>query len=176
MTTTNGIRIIFCMSIFMWSSVMAAGDIGNQEENSFAVKPIPKVRTATFTGNDNRLVSGVIVSEDRNQITISEPRNNIIVAATYLKDEIKSKVSYQNISEYDYWENMGGYFLKRTWDFRDDIDEFIQAIRCYERAKAVLIESVGPSHPQATEIEAEIQNANNEKQKWQQEIEIRSKF
>ena len=52
-----------------------------------------------------------------------------IIVATYSKRDMDTRsLQVKSVSASKYYGNMAEYFAGRTWDFKDDPDEFIQAM------------------------------------------------
>ncbi len=135
------------------------------------------VRMANFYLRDGKLVFGKLVSEEKNKITIERLDESRIVVSTYSKREIDSRtLQVKNIAEAAYYMELAEYFSGRTWDFRDDMDDFIQAIRCCERAKRSLAETEGPDSEKIDEINKKIEHLQADRQVWTREVESRAKL
>ncbi len=114
---------------------------------------------ANFYLRDGKLVFGKLVSEEKNKITVERLDESRIVVSTYSKREIDSRtLQVRSIAEAAYYIELAEYFSGRTWDFRDDPDDFIQAIRCYEKAKRFLAETQGPDSEKIDEINKKIEH------------------
>jgi septal ring factor EnvC (AmiA/AmiB activator) len=82
--------------------------------------------------------------------------------------------------------DLAEYFSGRTWDFKDDPDDFIQAIRCYEKAKqlAVGASSALSSLPKGdtqdnertAQIDEKIKQLQADREVWTREVESRAKL
>lgn len=100
------------------------------------------VKTADFYLRDGKLAFGKLISDDKNKITIEQIDEGKIVVSTYSKREVDTRtLRFKNVLEYKYYIELAEYFSGRTWDFRDDPDDFIEAIRCYEKAKQLISEA-----------------------------------
>ncbi|MDP6494779.1 MAG: hypothetical protein QGI09_05050, partial [Dehalococcoidia bacterium] len=109
-------------------------------------KPGENVRIKTFILKDGRLVMGRVVLEDRNQITIEELNKSPIVVSMHARRQIASGTMHtQLMSELDYCTKFAAHFASKAWDFKDDPDDFIQAIRLYEKAKQLLSQTPEPN-------------------------------
>lgn len=146
------------------------------ENASKPTQPIPKVKTASFILDDGKTVYGLVHNDDRTMITISEVRSNIIVLTTYLKSEIDSRITYKLIPEPEYWETTAGYFLKRSWDFKDDPDDFTQALRCCRKALEIYTQYLGESHEKVAETKAKIKSIENEQEQWIKQATTRAEL
>jgi len=150
-----------------------------QDVNSAPIKrkPVGKVQLVSFVLNTGQSVSGRVESEDAFEIKLSQIQGVAFVSAKYYKNEIDKKtIIYKNISELDYWRNTGDYFLQNAWDFQNDPDEFIQAIRCYQRAKILVVDALGENHKLVAELDAKVKQINADMQNWSQQAELRAKM
>jgi len=135
------------------------------------------VRMANFYLRDGKLVFGKLVSEEKNKITIERLDESRIVVSTYSKREIDSRtLQVRSIAEAAYYIELAEYFSGRTWDFRDDPDDFIQAIRYYEKTKWSLAETQGPDSEKIDEINKKIEHLQADRQVWTREVESRAKL
>jgi len=126
---------------------------------------------------DGRTVSGRVVSDDRTQITVSEPVGGIFVSTSYNRLDIEPRtINYQSLSEYQYWLNMGQLFEGRTWDFRDDPDEFAQSLRCYQTARDLAGSSMGSDSAVAKDVELRINKLLESRKRWIEDVEPRAKM
>ncbi len=135
------------------------------------------VRMANFYLRDGKLVFGKLLSEEKNKITVERLDESRIVVSTYSKREVDSRtLQVRSIAEAAYYIELAEYFSGRTWDFRDDPDDFIQAIRCYEKAKRSLAETQGPDSEKIDEINKKIEHLQADRQIWTREVESRAKL
>lgn len=139
---------------------------------------IEPVKMADFyLRDDEKLVFGKLVSEDRNKITVEHLDGSRIIVSTYSKREIDTRTLHiKNISEVKYWLDLVEYFSGRTWDFRDDPDDFIQAIRCCEKAKQFLTKSAGKDSGRIEQIDKKIEQLKADRDAWAKEVESRAKL
>jgi len=145
-----------------------------------SARPRPKmsfVKMVDFYLRNGKLVFGKLVSEDKNKITLKQLDESKIVVSTYSKKEVDSRTLHiRNIPEAKYYLDLAEYFSGRTWDFRDDPDDFIQAIRCYEKAKL----SVQENHIQNTEkikqINQSLQQLRADRQFWISKVKSRAEL
>jgi len=115
------------------------------------------VKMANFYLRDGKLVFGKLLSEEKNKITVERLEESRIVVSTYSKREIDSRtLQTRNVPEVRYYIELAEYFSGRTWDFRDDPDDFIQAIRCWEKAKQSIAETQGQDSERIVEINKKI--------------------
>jgi DNA repair exonuclease SbcCD ATPase subunit len=150
-----------------------------QDVNSVPIKrkPVGRVRLVSFILNNGQSVSGRVESEDAFEIKLSQIEGVSIVSSKYYKNEIDRKtIIYKNISELDYWRNTGEYFLQRVWDFENDPDEFIQAIRCFQRAKVLVADALGENNRLVAELDEKIKKINADMQNWSQQAKTRAEM
>ena len=135
------------------------------------------VRTVNFYLRDENLVFGKLISEDKNKITLERLDGSRIIVATYSKREIDTRtLRFKNIPEAKYYLDLAEYFSGRTWDFRDDPDDFIQAIRCCEKAKRSTEQAQGPDSERTVEISEKIKKLQADRKIWVREVESRAKL
>jgi len=140
------------------------------------------VRMADFYLRDGKLIFGKLCSEDKNKITIDRLDESRIVVSTYSKREIDTRTLHiRSIPEAKYYLDLAEYFAGRTWDFRDDPDDFIQAIRCYEKAKqavpvAELVENQDQDSEKIEQINQSLEQLQADRQVWIREATSRAKL
>jgi len=135
------------------------------------------IKMVDFYLRDGKLVYGKLVSEDRNKIIIERLDESKIVVSTYSKREVDARTLHtRSAPESKYYLELAEYFSGRTWDFRDDPDDFIQAIRCLESAKQSVVESQGPDLEKIDEINKKIEQLQADRQVWIREVESRAKL
>ena len=156
----------------------AAGSDRNVKRTSSLRKKLENVRLTSLYLRSGKLVSGRVVSEDSNKITVAEVVGSQIVVNTYGVRELELKTRSVKIKlEFEYDEELAGYFASRTRDFRDDPDDFIQAIRFYEKAKYLLADA-SPSiyADKIKEIEKKIDAIDAERKVWIREVKSRTEL
>jgi len=125
---------------------------------------------------DGQLVFGKLISEDKNKITVEQPQGSRIIVFDYSKREIDQRtMDVKNIPHFQYYLDLAEYFSGKTWDFIDDPDDFIQAIRCYENAKS-LLESQRPGDEKLAEIQGKIERLQADRQVWIRETASRAEL
>jgi len=151
---------------------------GNADSNTPVRRPpMEMIRLISFRLRDGRMASGRVVSDDRAQVTVSEPAGGVFVATSYSRLDMEPRsISYQTVSEYQYWMNMAQYFESRTWDFRDDADEFAQALRCYQTAHKVAVSSMGEGGPVARDVELRISKLLDSRKRWIEDAKPRAEM
>ena len=140
-------------------------------------KPIEKVQLISFNLTGGQRINGKLVSEDPYQIEINEVKGSRIVLAIYNKNDVdKNSVIYKTVSELDYWRDMGKYFLQKVWDFQDDPDEYMQAIRCYQKARTIAEDALGADHKLVAELNEKIDQIEKDMNKWAELAKSRSEL
>lgn len=135
------------------------------------------VKTADFYLRNGQLVFGKLVSEDKNKVTIEQLTASKIIVTTYSRREIDPRtLQTKNVPEYKYYMDLAEYFSSKTWDFRDDPDDFIQAIRCYEKAKQAIAGTSRLDSERIEQINEEIKKLQADRQVWAREVESRAKL
>jgi hypothetical protein len=171
---------LFCQPDCLAAAVSNTSD-GNEarSEGPETKKPRPRVESVTmvdFYMRDGNTVSGKLLSEDSTQVVVEQVVDKTITTKTYSKREIDTRtLRTRPIPESQYYTRLAEYFTAQTWDFRDDPDEFIQAIRCYERAKQSLGQS-GAEPERITEIDKAIRKVQDDRDVWTREVESRVKL
>jgi hypothetical protein len=144
-----------------------------------AARPKPRVEVVTmadFYMRDGNTVSGKLLSDDSTQVVIEQMLESTIIAKTYSKREIDTRtLRTRPMPEYQYYMRLGEYFAARTWDFRDDPDDFIGAIRCYEKAKQSL-QASGADEERISEADKAIKKLKDDKEVWTSQVESRAKL
>lgn len=163
--------IIFVIAVFAFA-------IAAQNEVSIAGKNarVKNVKTVSFTtAVSGQIVRGRIIAEDRNFVTVEYPSKSTIEVQTIArKDIIPDTFVQQTISEYEYWMELADYFKSQTWDFKNDPDDFMQAIRCLENAKEIVANVRGDDNILAGEIQAGIDKLTADRQSWTEKAKIRA--
>jgi hypothetical protein len=146
------------------------------KESKEAVPKTSFVKTADFYLRDGKFVLGKLISEDKNKIVIEQLNGSEICVTTYGNKEVDTRTIHtKSVPEYQYYIDLAEYFTGRTWDFRDDPDDFIQAIRCYEKAKELLSETQ-KTGGKIEQIDKEIGHLQADRNVWVKEMESRAKL
>jgi len=179
MRTSRFIITAILLSGFIFSLCFSVqkNEQGAEEYSSpVSVRP-PTVKTVDFHLRDGRLVFGKLISEDKNKITIEELDESRIISTTYSKREVDARTMHtKSILEYKYYTDLAEYFAARTWDFIDDPDDFIQAIRCYEKAKQIILQTQTPESEKVRQIEQKIKNVKSDRDIWTEQTQSRAKL
>jgi uncharacterized protein YdcH (DUF465 family) len=139
-------------------------------------KKLDFVKMADFQLNNGVSVSGRLISEDKNKIVVEEVREGGMAASTYNKKEIAPRtLSTKSTLEYKYYLGLAEHFSAKTWDFQNDPDDFIQAIRCYEKAKQLLANTERRDN-EANQIDERIKRLQADREVWTREAESRAKL
>ncbi|MBN1795090.1 MAG: hypothetical protein JW804_00295 [Sedimentisphaerales bacterium] len=134
------------------------------------------VKEADFYLRDGQFVTGRLIEEDKYKVVVEQLEGSELVVRTYSKREIDTRtLDIGNIPEIRYFEQLGDYFASRTWDFRDDTDDFIQAIRSYEKAKRATVQA-DRREDEIKELEAKIDELKKDRQVWAEQVEDRAKL
>jgi hypothetical protein len=153
--------------------------IGVSEAPITIVKPrarVESVMLVDFYMRDGNTVSGKLLSDDATQIVVEQPFESTVVTKTYSKREIDTRtVRTRPMPEWQYYSRLAEYFTARTWDFVDDPDDFIEAIRCYEKAKQSL-EAGGADSERIADIDKAIKKVKDDRDVWTREVESRAKL
>lgn len=135
------------------------------------------IKMTDFHLRNGKLVFGKLVSEDKNKVTVEQLDGSKIVVSTYSKREIDARTLHtKNVPEAKYYIDLAEYFAGRTWDFRDDPDDFIQAIRCYEKAGQSVAETQGRDLEKIEQINKKIEQLQADRQVWIRETSSRAKL
>jgi hypothetical protein len=135
------------------------------------------VKTAAFYLRNGTPISGKLVSEDKNKIAIEQITESKIVVTIYSRKEIDPRtLQFKNVPEYKHNMDLAEYFSSQTWDFKDDPDDFIQAIRCYEKAKQAVAGTSQENSERIEQINEEIKKLQADREVWAREVESRAKL
>jgi len=144
--------------------------------SSVEARRLKFVRTVDFYLSEGGLVSGLLVSEGDNQVVVRRLEGSRLVADSYSKREIDSRTyDRSNVFEYKYYIDLAEKFAARTWDFDNDPDDFIQAIRCYEKAKQALKGS-DREGDEVGRINRKITTLEKDRQVWKIQMESRAEL
>jgi hypothetical protein len=177
-------RIIFlkvtAISLLIFTVCFAVETRESNDGNTVGVKKprqrVEIVTIADFYMRDGNTVSGKLLSDDKNQLVVEEPQESTLIVRTYSKRDVDTRtVAMRTMPESQYYSHLGEYFAAKTWDFKDDPDEFIQAIRCYEKAKQSLEQS-GADTEKTAEIDKAIQKIKHDKEVWTEQVGSRAKL
>jgi len=152
--------------------------VNESPQNAETLKPrATSVRMADFYTRDGRLVFGKLVQEDKNKVIIEQLEGSVIVVTTYSRREIDQRtLQTRAVPEYKYYIDLAEYFSGRTWDFRDDPDDFIQAIRCYQMAKQLAVGAEAADSERITQIDERIKHLQTDRETWTKEVQSRAEL
>jgi hypothetical protein len=148
---------------------------GSAQRATVARRPRTEAVTmAEFYMRDGNAVSGRLLSEDNTQVVIEQPADSALVTKSYSKRELDPRtLKTRPMPESQYYTRIAEYFAARTWDFRDDPDDFISAIRSYEKAKRSL-EASGADVERIAEIDRAIKKLEDDREVWTKQVESRA--
>jgi hypothetical protein len=147
-----------------------------EPENPTSRRRIDFVKTADFYLRDGQFITGKLIEDDKSKITIEQLSGSTIKVVTYNKREVDTRtIHINNVPEHKFYEELGDYFSGRTWDFRDDPDDFIQAARAYEMAKAAAISSERRQED-IDRLQAKIDKLQSDKQTWTEQMRDRAEL
>jgi hypothetical protein len=180
------VTIVTLVSGLFFLSMTSGAQTGREPNQTAGAEPnltvrrskprVDSVTMADFYMRDGNAVSGKLLSDDKNQIIIEQAVESKIVTAAYSKREVDTRtISTRSVPEPTYYSQLAEYFAARTWDFRDDPDEFIEAIRCYEKAKQSLLAANQPPEKLA-EIDKALKKVQDDRDVWTRETESRAKL
>jgi len=134
------------------------------------------IKQADFYLRDERFVTGKLIEEDKNKVIVEQLEGSELIVMTYSKREVDTRtLKINNIPEVRYYRQLGDYFASRTWDFRDDADDFIQAIRSYEKAKRAAV-SAQRKESEIEQLQAKIDELEADRQVWSRQVADRAKL
>jgi archaellum component FlaC len=169
------------MIVLISFTICLAGAVGEPNERSQKAPVVRRPRAeavtmAEFYMRDGNAVSGRLLSEDNTQIVIEQPMDSTLVTRNFSKREMDARtLKTRPMPESQYYTRLAEYFAARTWDFRDDPDDFIAAIRSYEKAKRSL-EASGADGERIAEIDRAIKKLEEDREVWTREVEPRAKL
>lgn len=144
-----------------------------QQDNQTAIKP-GKVDMISFVTLEGQTIRARIISEDKTQITVSFPKDSKFITVSYGRDQFfPNSINRQSMLDIDYWTEMAALFESQIWDFQNDPDDFINAIRCYENARDIAAAVRGNSHELVKSFQQKIDELNSQQQKWEQTAQKR---
>ena len=134
------------------------------------------VTMVDFYMRDGNTVSGKLLSDDATQLVVEQPFESTVITKNYSKREVDTRtVRTRPMPEWQYYVKLAEYFSAKTWDFVDDPDEFIGAIRSYEKAKQSL-QSGGADNEKIADIDKSIKKVQDDRDVWTREVESRAKL
>jgi len=175
---TNTAAIIV---LLVWGTTANPGTSGQEVPGQTPAIPARRansVRTVDFHLRTGELVFGKLLTEDKNKIAVERLDESRIIVQTYGRREMDPRtVDIKTVPECKYYLDLADYFAGRTWDFRDDPDDFIQAIRCCEKAKAAIETSaVGQDKDRIEQINEKIKKLEADRQVWETQVKSRAEL
>jgi hypothetical protein len=169
----------FAISVDTPNEVTVRPAVPVSELPSTIAKPKMKVDIVTmvdFYMRDGNTVSGKLLSDDSTQIVVEQPFESTVITKTYSKREVDTRsVRTRPMPEWQYYVKLAEYFSAKTWDFVDDPDEFIGAIRSYEKAKQ-LLQASGADNDKIADIDKALKKVRDDREVWTKEVESRAKL
>lgn len=107
-----------------------------------------------------RTIKGKLVSENEKLIKIQKLGSGEIGYSRTLVD----KVERQTVTKDVYYEMVGDYYANRTWDFQNDLEDFIQARKNYARALAH-----AGSDERKEELREKYEQIKEQRKEWEKE-------
>lgn len=182
MKLVNITKAAVIVVLLVWAATANPGTSGQETSGqtpATLARRANSVRTVDFHLRAGELIFGKVLTEDKNKITIERLDESKIVVNTYSRREIDPRtVEIKTVPEYRYYLDLADYFAGRTWDFRDDPDDFIQAIRCCEKAKAALGTSAsgGQDSERIEQINERIKKLETDRQVWETQVKSRAEL
>lgn len=135
------------------------------------------IRKVDFHLRDGRVIYGKLIHEDKNRVTLEQIINSKIIVTTYSKRDIDARtLQIRNVPEYKYYADLAEHFAGRTWDFKNDPDDFIQAIRAYEKAKQLIEDSGLEDSEKIEQYDLRIKQLKEDRDVWKREAQSRAKL
>jgi len=135
------------------------------------------VKMADFYLRDGRFVFGRVLTDDSKKVVIEHRQQSSMVVTTYSRKQIDSRtLKIKKIPEYRYYLDLAEYFSGRAGDFKDDPDDFISAIRYYEKAKELIAESPGAGSERIRQVEDKIKRLKADRKIWTEQVQSRAKL
>ena len=135
------------------------------------------IRTVDFYLKDGKLIFGKLIAEDRNKITVEQVEESTLIVGTYSKRDMDAKtLQVKTIAESKYYEDLAEYFAGRAWDFKDDPDDFIQSIRCYERARRLITGTSELDAERIKQMSDKVAQLEADRTVWEKQVQSRAKL
>jgi hypothetical protein len=137
---------------------------------------VDSVTMIDFYMRDGNTVSGKLLRDDVTQFLVEQPFESEVITKTYSKREVDTRtVRTRQMPEWQYYVRLAEYFSAKTWDFVNDPDDFIGAIRCYEKARQSL-QAGGAEAEKLADIDKAIKKVQDDRAVWTREVESRAKL
>lgn len=138
---------------------------------------INSVKMANFYLRDGQLVFGKVITEDKSKITIEQLDDSRLIVNTYSRREIDTRtLRTKKVPEHKYYVELAEYFTGKTWDFQSDPDDFIHAIRSYEKAKQSLSRTYDPNSERIKAVDTQIAKLQADREVWTREARSRAEL
>jgi hypothetical protein len=132
---------------------------------------------ADFYLRDGSLVSGKLITEDKDKIVIEKLAGSQLLVETYTKRQIDTRtIHFQSVLEYKYYLDLAEHFKSRTWDLTNDPEDFIQAIRAFATAKELMGINPKMYAEKIKEIDTKIEELQKQRDLWIKETESLAKL
>lgn len=139
--------------------------------------PLEMVRLTSFYLYDGGLVSGRVIMEDKNGVTLDVLEEGKIKRKTYSYREVDVRTrTLQTMTDAEYYEFVARYFAGQTGDFENDPDDFIQAIRYYEKTLRQLKEKPEENAQKIADIREKIEDLHADREVWIRETQDRARL
>ncbi len=177
------------IAAILWILIVSAGGVaqdqpslgtGIQDQNEYVqyLRSRPKYeafKMADFYLQDGTFVSGRIIEDDRSKMTLEVRDGSRLRLVTCHRKEIETRsLKISRMPAHQYYIELAQYYLARTWDFRNDPDDFIQAIRAYDMAKSYLQQLDQPPADKLAEIEQALAEVRRQRKLWLDEVSQRA--
>jgi hypothetical protein len=134
------------------------------------------VRTVDFYLRDGQFITGKLIEEDKSKIIVERINDSAIEVETYAKKDIDSvTINISATPEHKFYESLGDYFAGRTLDFRNDPDDFIQAIRAYTKARDIARQSQRRDR-EIDDIQTKIDRLEADRKVWTEQAQNRAEL
>jgi len=135
------------------------------------------IKKADFYLRSGQRVSGKVISEDKSGITVEQLDESRIIVSPYSKRDIEPRTLHTKSQlEANYYLELAEYFSARTHDFKDDPDDFIQAIRCCEKAKKLVEQVQGKDSEKVGRIDEKVRQLQADREVWIREVTSRAEL
>ncbi|MHC4635939.1 MAG: hypothetical protein ACYTBP_00785 [Planctomycetota bacterium] len=149
----------------------------NPAEISTTRERIDFVKEVNFNLKDGTLVYGKLISRDKSKVVLEQLLGSKIEVKQYSISLIDIRtLRYQSQPESKYYIGLAEYFNARTGDFEDDPDDFIQAVRWYEKAKRLIADEMDPDKTKIKNIDNRIKEIQADRKVWTKQVESRAKL
>jgi hypothetical protein len=135
------------------------------------------IRLADFYLRDGSLISGKLITEDKDKIVIEKLDGSQLLVETYSRRQIDTRtIHLKSVLEYKYYLDLAEHFKSRTWDLKDDPEDFIQAIRAFATAKELMGINPKMYAEKIQEMDVRIEELQKQRDLWIKETESLAKL